>query len=96
MSSTPQRLFDVAAIMQTAGEPLGRIGQRLIESGATQLDLVRVTMRIEGVDVATARRRLEEVGIVPGAEVKLTVRVDDDDPWRDELIRPEGPESPDA
>lgn len=80
--------------MNSNGADLIHIGRQLLAAGATQLDLVRVVMKIEGVGAGEARRLLESAGVVSAGAGPLTVVVPKDDPWYDELIRSQPNEEP--
>lgn len=88
MSATPSELFALARTMKADGAPLRDVVQELLHQDATQLDIVRVVMSIENVDVRRARELISTTGLFPSDKGGLTVVIPKDDPWHEEIFRP--------
>jgi hypothetical protein len=92
MTATPAHLFELGASMAGAGESLHAILRVLLDEGATDLDLVRVTKKIERVSFKRARELIEESGLIMVGPKQVTMIVPEDDPWYGELCSMNSPD----
>ncbi|MGD9955087.1 MAG: hypothetical protein AB7O74_15290 [Candidatus Nanopelagicales bacterium] len=90
MTETPPSLILTAERMHGAGQPLSAIVAALQDDGASLGDVVRVAQRLYAVGQWDARVLLAGAGHPIFVE-PLTVIVDDDDPFYEQLFGPEPP-----
>ena len=76
MDGTPAKLFQTAAHLREAGHPPSTVVSELRAQGASDLDLVRVVMRVYELGVGDARELLGAAGH-PRFTEPLTVVVPD-------------------
>lgn len=86
MTATPARLYELGTSLEDEGASLNDILRVLLDEGATDLDLVRVTKKIKRVSFKHARELIDDSGLVADGPKQLTIIVPKDDPWHGELL----------
>jgi hypothetical protein len=91
MTATSDHLYELGASMAETGSSLHAILRVLLDEGATDLDLVRVTKRIERVSFKRARELIDDSGLVAASPKQITMIVPEDDPWYGDLFTTNSP-----
>lgn len=81
MPATPEHLYELAGSMEADGAPFPAIIRSLLDAGASDLDLVRVTKKVKGVGLVGARDLIDASGVISSGPRQLTIIIPEDDPW---------------
>jgi hypothetical protein len=83
MSTTSEDLYEIARLAKEEGASLAIMVRRLVDAGATEVDLVRVVKRIENVSFGQAAEFLRVVGASSSQSKGITIVVPDGHTWDD-------------
>jgi hypothetical protein len=86
MTTTPAHLYELGVSMAEEGASLYAILRVLLDEGATDLELVQITKRIQRVSFKRARELIDASGLVPASPKQVTIIVPEDDPWYVEMF----------